>query len=343
VRVATLLLTLMGLPSIAWGACPAPYTTDAVLAELGNAEEFLRNDDNAAAGQASNRLLAGLPCLNEILPQMIVGRVFRVIGAGLYASGDQLGGFDWFLTAVEVDPTFTYGLEDLKADHISRLAFEDAKREIQGEPVAKADKTLGPGAHFVDGRKITVPEARLGRPHLYQIQTDTIRSWVMSSNDFPADAYAAPVAAVTTPEPGKKPEKKPKTPTTTPPTPGKTPEPVATTEPGKKPPKTPAATSTPPGPSGPTVLKRETPPEKIPLIIGGALVIGGAGALYYLSEQKHQAFLDSGTVEDADKFRAATNQFFIISASVLAVGAGTLTWGIILDDGAALPAVSVRF
>lgn len=316
-----ILAGLLGLPSVALAECPAPYTSDNVLADLGNIEDFLRSGDNGAASTGAERLQQGLGCLNEVLPGMITGRVYRAIGAGLVAGGNDIGGFDWFLTAVEIDPTFTYGIEDLNADHPARLSYEDAKREIQGEPVVVEGKTFGPGIHYLDGRKLSEPAARLGRPHLFQIDNDGVESWLIESNDFPAEAFAA--AAVVDAGNGKAPK-------------GKKPKKEKKPKKGKED-KTDAVSD------GVTVLGRERPWEKTPLMIGGGLIIGGAGALYFMSAQKHGEFLEASTKEEVDQLQAATNQLFIASGAALAVGAGTLTWGIILHDGAPMPSVGFRF
>jgi len=324
VRVSKLFLTVLGLSvaQVAAAQCPAPYSSDNVLADLAGVEDALRTGNSMGASQGAERIQAGIGCLNEVLPPMIIGRVYRAIGAGLVAGGDEFGGFDWFLTAIEVDPTFDYGLEDFPPDHPARFTYEDAKKEIQSPAVPAGDQAFGDGTHYLDGRKITTAEAKLGRPHLYQIEIEGsgVRSWVIKNNDFPDEAFSAAVAAVDEGDKKKKDKKKKKK--------DKDGE-VATTGGGSG--------------SSVQVITRERPWEKTPLMIGGALVIGGAGALYALSASKERQFQDAGTEEDVEQYRQATNQFFIASGVVLGLGVGTLTYGIILDGGTPVPTVNFRF
>jgi len=79
------------------------------------------------------------------------------------------------------------------------------------------------------------------------------------------------------------------------------------------------------------------------MIAGGAVLLG-AGGVYYIASIARGNFDDSETREDVDKYKAQTNRMVIISASVLAVGAGTLTWGIMLDAGGTpVPGIQINF
>ncbi|MBN2798941.1 MAG: hypothetical protein JXX28_07315 [Deltaproteobacteria bacterium] len=305
---AVILSALLWLPGLASAACTAPYTIDQVLSDLGTVESSLMGRDNAAAGAAATSIQQGLPCMNEVLPAQITGRVYRAIGSGLYAGGDMIGGFDWYMTALEVDPVFSYGTEDLPPDHPSRLAYEDAKRESQGDPVAVEGKQLDPaGVHYLDGRKISAPQARQGRPHLYQWEHGDVQSWVITSNDFPPQALGAAVAENT----GKKKKDKNKGQVTT--------------------------------ADGAIELGRERPPEKTPLIVGGLGIVAGAGALYMMSGQKLAEYNDATTLDEVETLKTSTNQLFLLSAGVLGVGVSTFSWGVILDGGTPIPTFGGRF
>lgn len=95
---------------------------------------------------------------------------------------------------------------------------------------------------------------------------------------------------------------------------------------------------------GVQVIKREWPVEKTVLIVAGSGIILGSGALYYGSFLMKKKFEGSNTEEDVNKFAANANRLFVASAVILAVGGGTLGWGIALDGGGTpIPAINIRF
>jgi hypothetical protein len=373
--LAVLFLAGSTLSSVAWaGDCAAPYTSDALLGELGTVEAFLRNNDNAAAGKAAAQMEQHLGCLNEILPPMILGRAYRAVGGGLYAGGNKDRGQLWLNTAMVVDPTFDYGTEDLPANHPVGLAWIDTRKVALGDPVKVPEKIFAPGTHYVDGKKLTTPQAVAAIPHLYQrVDAGTTSAWIIEGNAFPSEVLAAPVVAVVEPvdakgkkpkepKPAKpeavKPEKEPavadadpkpeKEPKVEEPKPAKEPKPEkepavadADPKPAKepKPSKTPTTTS-----DGTLVVKRERPPEQIPLIAGGSLIMAGAGGLYVMASQAHSDFQAAETLDDVESLQLKTNRLVVMSAVALAVGAGTTTFGIIIDSsGTPLPAINLRF
>ena len=88
---------------------------------------------------------------------------------------------------------------------------------------------------------------------------------------------------------------------------------------------------------------RERPPEKTPLMIAGIATVLGSGGLYYAASLARGDFDDALTEEDVDEAARRTNQMVLASAAVLAVGAGSLSWGIIVYDGAPMPMFRFRF
>lgn len=335
--------------------CAAPYTTDGLLGDLVTIEEFLRNGDDEAAGTVAKKLEAGLGCLNEVLPPMITGRAYRAVAAGLVASGDEARGGAWFRTAAEIEQAFEYGLEDLPEEHPVRDAFSAAKGNASGDVIAVEGQDLLPtGTHYLDGRKIDEAKARLDRPHLYQHEDGAVRSWILEGNAFPAEVLVAAVAvAVAEPEPAAKAPKPPKPPKAPKVAKVKEPKPPKekaveeAPEPEEKPEKV-ARTGKAEEPtssgSGTVVLQRQRPWEKTPLMIGGGLVVAAGGGLYAMALGARGDFEGAGTLDDVEKFAKQANQLVLASAAVLAVGTGTLTWGVILDGGGSpLPALNVRF
>ena len=311
--------------------CPQPYTIDEVLGEIVVIEAGLRQGDDPAASAGAERLQAGLACLQDVLPLVVVGRSYRAIGAGLIVGGSVDRGTGWLRVAAEVEQTFAFGLRDIPASHPVRQAYNEAKLSSSG-PLAETDWVFPQGTAFLDGREIELPMARPDRPHLLQIRDDTLRSWVIEGAVFPSEVL---VPAVVAPEPepvapstkSPKPEKVAKAP--------KEPKPEKVTKERKD--KAVASSQV------TLQAKRERPGEKTPLILAGAALGGAAGGLYYVSGRKRAAFDDAATEGEAVVLQQQVNRLVIASAALFAVGTGTFSWGVILDGGAPLPAVRIRF
>jgi hypothetical protein len=104
---------------------------------------------------------------------------------------------------------------------------------------------------------------------------------------------------------------------------------------------------------GPQVIQRQRPKEKTPLLVGGGLVLAGGGALYALSFQgkadladraRAQASGDLFTSEaDIDAKISNVNALYMSAVACIAVGSGSLTWGIMVDSGVTMPRFGLRF
>jgi hypothetical protein len=90
-------------------------------------------------------------------------------------------------------------------------------------------------------------------------------------------------------------------------------------------------------------IKRKRPKEQIPLIIGGSLAMVAGGGMYAMAGQRRGDFDASNDLIEVDRLQGQINRLVIASAAVTAVGAGTLTWGVILDGGSVMPTVQFRF
>ena len=128
------------VPGTALAQCPTAYTIDSLLTDLTTIESSLRSGDDAGAAAVAVTMEKGLPCLNELIPVMIVGRAYRAVGAGKAAGGDEDGGKMWFRTATEIEQSFDYGIEDLPVDHPVRGVYAAAKLESSGEVVVMDDE-----------------------------------------------------------------------------------------------------------------------------------------------------------------------------------------------------------
>lgn len=341
---AVLSVVLLGSAvSDASAACPAPYTTDNLLADLMAAETAVKGKDAAGAGTAAGKLESGLPCLDVALPRPIAGRAYRAIGGGFVVAGNGDKGEDWLRTAAELEPTFAYGVEDLPGDHPVRGVYDTAKASSGGEEVV-GGPLVSPET-WVDGRKqVTEAKARADRPHLVQVKGAAgVQGWIVDGAAFPPEVATKGSAgsrpgdvADAKPPKGEKPPKAAKPPK------GEEPagtEPVA----DAKPPKPPKPNATTVGSNGVAIVKRKRPWEKTPLLIGGtAIVLGGAG-VYGLSFVSHGQFEQADTLADVEALRTRTNTYFVTSLAVIGVGVGTFTWGAILADQGPIAGLHVRF
>lgn len=333
--------------NVAFADCAAPYTSDALLEDLGNVETFLMENNNEAAGATARSMEGKIGCLGETLPGIIIGRTYRAIGAGLYVGGSVPRGEQWFKTSIVVDPTFDYGVQDLPEGHTLITTFGDLKRLPGVPPEPLTGKTFVTGTHYVDGKKLTTPTAVPGIPHLYQKSDGTaVTSWLIEGNAFPDTvlAGAAVASGGTSKEPAKGSDKggaekapKPEKGGT-----AKAPEPEKG---GKEPAKDAGKGKPSASPSKVTTVARRRPPEKTPLMIGGIAIIGGSGAVYYMAMQAREQF--DGITDDAnaaEQMASKTNSLVVASGVVLGVGAGALTWGLVVDaNGTPTPGFSVRF
>jgi hypothetical protein len=343
--------TLVGKPASA-AECSAAYTTDQLLEDLAAVEEAAQTNNQGTSLKTATKLEAGLACLQEKLVPMLVGRTYRSIAAGYMVGGNETKARAWFRTAVEVDSAFEYGVTEYGPDHPVRRVYEEIRNGPAGAPVPmEGGRTLAVGSKYsLDGRLLRGPEATPGRPHLLQKEAAPVKSWVIDGNSFPAEVLA-PVAAPAA-DAGKpaKPPKGDKAADATKPEPAggskpaAKPEPAGGTKPDSSKPASTTAAKPPPKPPTAGTVIRQRPPEKTPLIILGGAVIAGAGGMYgaaIATRGQYEAITDDE--DELRKKKDLTNRLYLGSIGVLAVGAGTLTWGIIVDGGTPLPAVRVRF
>lgn len=309
VRFVAGLALLVAAP--AWASdCAEPYTVDAMLADLVEIEQAFRNGEDESGGAVAQRMLAGLVCFDEVIPGRMAGRVYRAVGAGLYVGGDVDGGTGWMRTSFEIDPMFSYGVQDMPAGHPVARAYEDVRKEMTVDPTPIGD-ALTAGTHYLDGRTLHYALATDGRPHLYQVEGDSgVKSWIIDGSAFPEAAFAAAVV-----ETGKK---------------GKKSRPEAETE---------SSTTA----AGVAIIERERPAGKTPLLVAGASIGVGAGVLYYVSSVSRGKFADATVEEDIYRYRSQTNTLVLASTAVFAAGAGTFAWGVALDSGGVGAGLDVRF
>lgn len=330
--VATTAAALIGLATPAGAAdCTQPYTVDRLVDDLIAVEDALRAGDDARASASVGLLSAGLVCLDEIVPRRIVGRAYRAVGAGLIAGGDTPGGQGWLRTAHEVEPTFDYGMEDLPADHPVRRLYSDVRFESSAGPVPLEGQQLE-GEVFLDGRALDRPEARAERPHLLQLASEPVRSWVIEGNAFPEEVLASsePVVAEG-PKRGREPKvREPKV---------REPKVARVREPRTRTPSTAVGAA-----DEVYIPDRVRPWEKTPLMVGGGVLTALSGGIYWMSSTKRREFDEANSLSQITELQPQVNRLVLASAAVFAVGSGTFTWGAVVGaQGPTLPAVRLRF
>lgn len=174
-------------------ACEGIYTTDSLLEDLMRAEEALLYSDREGGFRAARQIEEGLLCYREVMTgstaKQLYARVFRAIGAGLHMGGQEQQATTWMVAAVQMDPQFEYGLEDMSEGHPVWSVFRTLRALPIGEPQVYEGTILGPGTHYVDGVQIQEPIAHEGQKHLYQrVIDDVVQTKIMDGNRFPEDA-----------------------------------------------------------------------------------------------------------------------------------------------------------
>ncbi len=358
----TLLLTTAFAQSEA-PACEAPVSLGAVVDRLTAVETALRGEDFPAAGTQAEQLANDLVCVDAVLPSLVAQRVYRGIGAGLFVVGDEAVADRWLRTALELDPTFQFGIEELPGDHPLRGHLEDLRRANDGGAVALEEQVFSVEPVFLDGRPIDTPKARVDRFHVFQVDEAEadVRTELIEGNAFPDDVLEKGSAS-------------------------DGPQQVATQDEGlsdrerRKAEKMRAREARRQARNEPRYdkdgnIRRLRPKEKTPLMIAGGVIVASAGAIYALSATTRDRMRSISSVADVndgpipegkytpcaadeevgtngclrdpadevDRLAGVTNRLFVASAAVAAVGVGTFTWGAVVSDHGVVPTVHVRF
>lgn len=314
---------LASAPAAAQSECELPYTANMASEDLGLMTVALRNLDEVSFARAGERMNAGLPCLTEPLPVAAFASAYRFLGAWHFLSGDKDTGTRWFRTALEVDPVFTWDVNDLPQGHPIREAFE-GERAIAAQPAVEIDgMALDPPQGYVifmDGRPLEEPAATSGRPHIVQVidadRTAVKQGWLVNGNELPEDiliteeeAQARAAAAAAAAEGDRKKGRKKK---------------------DKDQDTTTVASAT--DPYAVQTVSRTRPRAKTPLLVTGAVGIVASGVIYGLSFPAHQRFEGATTTDELLEAQTATNTLVIASGATLAVGMGIGIVGIQLDS-----------
>lgn len=371
------LLAALAVGSSAHAAdCSTPYTIDELLADLTGVETAMRARSDSGAAEAGVKLRDGLGCLDEILPAPIAARAYRAVGAGLYSKGEPDDATKWFLTSLELEPTWEYGIQDIEEGHPLRNDFDALKLKVGGDPVAREGKAFGAGTHYLDGRKVTSPRARMERYHVYQVDGTGVQTHVIEGNAFPGEnlvlAEGSDTSGGTSKGPKEKPEKQNKN---SDPTEKQLAKAEAARKKAAEKQQNASTVKTKVGADGTVYYDRIRPKEKTPLIIIGSATMASAIGVYYAATRTSAKMDGIRTIYDVnpdlrpgdafnpcrtgqkpgdggchqtpaaelDRLAGVTNRLVVSSLAVFAIGVGTTTWGAIVDGGTVVPTVNIRF
>lgn len=290
-------------------ACEGTYGSDQLVLDVQALETAVVDQSEDKAIAAAVDIRKNLPCSDQRLPLGFLGRVYRGLAGGYYVGGDRKTAEAWFRTALEVDRTFRYGVEDLPGDHPLRTVYASMLQAEEVEPIAVTGKAFPKGGEwYLDGRRIEAPTARPGRPHVLQREYEgEVQTWLIQGNDFPATALIDGKNVAE--EDGKRRRRKKE----------RTKYDVDVHQMGQ----------------GATLVERSQPPEQIPLIVAGTTLIAasiGLTAGSYVSKRNFTTIEDSE--EALAKSQQTTNRLALGAMIAAGLGAGSLTYGIAIgQDG----------
>lgn len=298
-------------------ACDKPYDADQLVVDIMELEQAIISVEAAEALRFASSIHDRIICVEQRLPLSFLGRTYRGLGGAFFVGGDTERADRWFRTAIELDRTYRYGVEDLPTDHPVREAYGARVTQPEAEISRIEGKVFVEGDYFLDGRRLTRPGARPDRFHIFQREHEgKVKTWLITGPDFPESMLTAEPG---TEDKGGRRQRRERTRFT-----------GAVQEMG----------------SSAMVVERSSPPEQVPLVIGGATAIVAGVGLYVGSYYSRENF---GTIrDDEDRLRKSqrlTNRLFMGSLAAIAVGSGVMTYGIIVDDAGRPigPRVDIRF
>ena len=315
-RILPTAVLLLGLatPRLAAAECAAAYTSGQLTDDMSAMTEALRNLDEATFRRIGRQMESQLPCIGSSLPPRVYASIYRYIGTQYYLNRDQTTANGWFLTALEIDPTFEWDINDLGPGHPLRASF-DAQRELAAiapEPIAGKQLLVPAGGSLsVDGRPLDEAALTPGRPHLFQVlsaEDGSLRqSFIIDGNNIPEQFLQDEVA-----------------------------EPVVVDEPdgrkGRRGGKEEEQGEVIIGDMRVVYVDRVRPPAKTPLMIAGGAGMMIAGGLYAASFATHTQFDQASTTDELLQYQSLTNTLVIASGVAAAAGVGVGYAGIMMGN-----------
>lgn len=313
------LMCLMGLAALlswttpALAECPSAYTPQQLTTDLGAMTSALRSLDEATFRATGAQMEARLPCIGKKLPAAVYANIYRYIGASHYLNKDYQAAGRWFRTALELDPTYEWDVNDLGPGHPLRGNF-DAQRNtavVDPEPVVGFELNVPAGSELVlDGLTLDEPAATMGRPHLLQVVSiadgSVRQAFIIEGNEIPETYLKVESAAIATADTdgGRR---------------GRRDQPQLGEEviDGFR----------------VVTVQRVRPPAKTPMMLAGGAGVLIGGGLYAVSFMTNQDFYAASTTDDMLRYQSLTNTLVIASGAMVAVGVGVGYAGVMMDGG----------
>lgn len=316
---ALALLCWLGLPAVARAECSGTYTSDQLFEDLQVMSLALQGADNAALQATGARVEGGLVCMGEPLKPQLLASVYRMLGVYHARSDTPEEASLWFRVARELEPTFTWDVNELSQASTTYQLYEAARAYEGWEPELVVGQELNVPANsklLIDGRPLGTASATLERYHLIQqVAADgSVRaSWLVVGNDLPSPLLR--VAAPTINEQKEVAER--------------------TREEEKRSRKQKEVEVLAGGYTTDEVIavQRERPAAKTPLLIAGAASLLAAGGVYAASLPAREGFDEATTEAELYSARTLTNSLVLASGGVLLLGAGVGVTGVLLDGG----------
>ena len=307
----TLLAIALLLPGTAAAECKTAYTPAQLTEDMSAMTAALRNLDEGSFRQTGRSMEARLPCVSARLPPRVFASVYRYIGAYYYLNQDIPSATRWFLTALELDPTFEWDINDLGSGHPLRTTF-DAQRSpatLDPEPIAGKTLNIPAGAElYLDGRPLTETAITSARPHLFQViaADGAVRqSFIIEGNAIPeqflVDEVTETVAAASTGRTGRR---------------GKDAEQGEVAY----------------GDVRVVYIDRVRPPAKTPMMLAGGVGLLVGGGLYAASYATYTSFEQASTSDDLLRYQSLTNTLVVASGITAAVGLGVGYAGVMMGS-----------
>jgi len=304
---AALGLGALALPELAHAqeGCSGTYASDQLVLDVQELERSVIDQDDKAAIATAVKVRNNLACVEQRLPLGFLGRVYRGLAGAYYVGGDRKTAETWYRTALEIDRTFRYGVEDLPGDHPLRMVYASMLQAEEEDAIPVTGKAFQDGGEwFLDGRRVEAPTARPGRPHVLQRDYEgTVQTWLMEGNGFPSQALQDGKNLA---EDGRRRRNR-----------DRSKYDVDVQHMGQ----------------GAVIVQRSQPPEQIPLIVAGSTLIAasvGLTAGSYFSKRHFTTIEDSE--EDLARAQQTTNRLALGAMATAALGAGSLTYGIAIGQ-----------
>lgn len=170
--------------------CSAPYTESAMVADVAAVRDALRAMEDDAFDAAGRRLLAGLPCLDEVPAPASFAAAYRYLGAWTWIlRGDEVGAARWFRASLELEPDHAWAADELPPGHPLLAAWDAERASLDLVRVSLSGSRLVGGQEAswrLDGRELAAPEATGGRPHVLQRAAPApVSTWLIEGYRFP--------------------------------------------------------------------------------------------------------------------------------------------------------------